>query len=208
MKLSETNINEFINSLGSSSPVPGGGGSCALSGAQGVALITMVANLTVGKPKFSQYEELNQFAIEEGNKLCMQLVDLVDKDAEAFGGLAKAYKLPRESDKDRLARNKAIAEATLKATESPFEMMEIALKALYLCKSLIGKSNKNVSSDLGVSALSLLSCIKGAWLNVLINLPGIENAADAEYYRAKGNEILDAAESEAEFIYTAVKEML
>jgi formiminotetrahydrofolate cyclodeaminase len=201
-------LNEFIEELGSASPAPGGGSAAALVGAQGTALITMVANLTVGKPRYAEYEDLNQAALNEGSRLCSRLVSLVDRDAEAFNKLSAAYKLPKAAEDEKEARSKAIAQATLSATETPFEMMEISLKALYLCKSLLGKSNENASSDLGVSALCLLTCINGAWLNVLINLPGIENEISAEHFKTKGNKIINDAQSEADYIYNSIKNMI
>ena len=208
MMLSKKPVSEFISILGSEAPVPGGGSTSALSGALGVALIAMVANLTVGKQKYSECEELNQFALEESKKLCVELITLIDRDAEAYSKVADAYKLPKGTAKEKTARNAAIAEATLGATEAPFEIMQAALKALYLCKSLVGKSNENAASDLGVSALNLFSCINGAWLNVLINLGGIENATTAEYFKSKGQEIVETAKKEAEYIYDAVKDLM
>ena len=208
MMLSKKTISEFISILGSETPVPGGGSASALSGALGVALIAMVANLTVGRQKYSECEELNRFALEESNKLCAELIALIDRDAEAYGKLAEAYKLPRGTAKEKTARNAAIAETTLGATEAPFETMQAALKALYLCKSLVGKSNENAASDLGVSALNLLSCINGAWLNVLINLSGVENATTAEFFKTKGQEIVDTAKKEAEYIYDTVRDLM
>ena len=207
MQLSKKTISDYIELLGSSAPAPGGGAASALNGAQGAALIVMVSELTVGKPKYAECEELNQFAIEEGKKLYTQLTNLIDSDAEAFSKLADAYKLPRDTAEEKSARNTAIAEATLGATETPFEMMEVALRALHLCKSLIGKSNENVASDLGISALNLMACINGAWLNVLINLSGIESASTAEYFKTKGQDIVDTASSESEYIYNSIKDM-
>ena len=208
MSIAEMKIKDYIERLGSDAPAPGGGSASALCGAQGVALITMVANLTVGKPKFAEFEELNQNAVKEGDKLCSLLVNLIDKDTEAFNKLSDAYKLPKEKDEEKAARSTAIAKATLGATEPPFEMMEAALEALALCKSLIGKSNANAASDLGVSALNLLSCVKGAWLNVLINLGGIKDAEKAERFKTEGQRIVNAAGKEADYIYEAIKDMM
>jgi formiminotetrahydrofolate cyclodeaminase len=165
----------------------------------------MVANLTVGKPKFAEFEELNQSAIVEGNILRATLVDLIDRDTEAYGKLSAAFKLPRETDEDKAFRSATIAAATIGATETPFEMMEVAFKALILCRSLIGKSNANAASDLGVSALNLLACVKGAWLNVLINLNGIKDVAKAEHFKIRGQELVDLSQKEADYIYEIVK---
>ena len=207
MQLSTMKINEYIDLLGSSAPAPGGGSASALSGAQGAALITMVANLTIGKPKYAEFEELNQSVLKEGDALRNKLVELIDKDTEAFNKVSAAYKLPKETDDDKKARSAAIADATLTATEVPFETLEASAKALALCKSLIGKSNPNVASDLGVSALNLIDCAKGAWLNVLINLGGVKDAAKSEYFKTEGQKIVAAAQKEADEIYEAVKGM-
>jgi len=200
-------INEYIELLGSSAPAPGGGSASALSGAQGAALITMVANLTIGKAKYAEFEEFNQKAAKEGAELQSKLVELIDKDTEAFNKVSAAFKLPKETDDDKKARSAAIAAATLTATEAPFETLEVASKALTLCKSLIGKSNPNVASDLGVSALNLISCAKGAWLNVLINLGGVKDVQKAEHFKTEGQKLVDAAQKEADEIYTAIVEM-
>jgi formiminotetrahydrofolate cyclodeaminase len=225
MQLSTMAINDYIKQLGSEAPVPGGGSASALGGAIGVSLIQMVANLTIGKAKYANYEELNLFALEEGGKICTELLSLIDKDAEAYSRLSAAYKLPRATDEEKVIRNSANIDATLDAIKAPFEIMEASLKALNLCKSLVGKSNHNVSSDLGVSALNLLACINGAWLNVLINLSGLKNTtgvhigpdigADAGvhtgaalFYRTRGQEIADTGKKEADYIYETVKALL
>ena len=208
MQPTTTTIKEFIEQLGSDSPAPGGGSACALSGALGVSLITMVANLTIGKPQYAEFEELNQLAIIEGNRISTELLDLVEKDSVAYLNLLEAYKLPRDTAEEREIRSAKVLEATIIATKTPLSIMEASLKALFLCKSLVGKSNANASSDLGVSAQKLLASINGAWLNVLINLGGIKNTDRVLFYQHKGQEIVDTAKVEAEFIYDSVKDSL
>jgi len=201
-------INEYIDLLGSNAPAPGGGSASALSGAQGAALAAMAANLTVGKAKYAEFEELNQKASKEGLEFQNKMLKLIDDDTESFNKVSAAFKLPKETDEEKKARSKAIADATLCATETPFETLEVSVKALALCKSLVGKSNPNVASDLGVSALNLLSCAKGAWLNVLINLSGIKDAQKAEHFKVEGQKLVDMAQKEADEIYAAIVAMM
>jgi formiminotetrahydrofolate cyclodeaminase len=133
---------------------------------------------------------------------------LVDKDAEAYSTLISAYRLPRSTEDEINTRYRAIEEATIGAIKTPLEIMENSLEAIYLCKSLVDKSNVNASSDLGVCALNLSASINGAWLNVLINLRSIKNAEVALIYQKRGQELVDIAKVEAEFIYNTVKSSL
>ena len=208
MLISTMMIGEYIELLGSDAPAPGGGSASALCGAQGAALITMVAGLTIGKPKYAEFDKLNQNAINEGDGLCRRLTELIDRDTEAFNELSAAFKLPRETEVEKAKRSAAIAEATLGATEAPFEMMELALKAISLCKAMTGKSNPNTASDLGVAALNLLSCVKGAWLNVLINLSGVKDAEKVKHFKTEGQRIIDTAQKEADHIFESIKDMI
>ena len=88
-------IEEYLERLGSGSPTPGGGAAAALTSAQGAALIMMVANHTIGKPKYAEFEELNTFILEEAKELLEKLEAGMDRDAKAFGRVSDAYALPR-----------------------------------------------------------------------------------------------------------------
>ena len=88
-------IEEYIERLGSGSPTPGGGAAAALTSAQGAALIMMVANHTIGKPKYAEFEELNKDILAEARELADRLMDGIDRDAEEFGKVSAAYALPR-----------------------------------------------------------------------------------------------------------------
>ena len=88
-------IEEYIERLGSGSPTPGGGAAAALTSAQGAALIMMVANHTIGKPKYAEFEELNKDILAEAKELADRLMDGIDRDAEEFGKVSAAYALPR-----------------------------------------------------------------------------------------------------------------
>lgn len=204
MELAKMTIEEYIQQLGSSAPAPGGGSASALCGAQGAALVTMVAYLTVGKAKYADYQEVCQQAIEKGEALRQALVAAIDKDTQAFNLVSAAFKLPKETDEEKAARKQAIADATLTATQVPFETLSLAREALDVCATLVGKSNPNAASDLGVSALNLLSCAKGAWLNILINLGGVKDEEKAAFFRAKGEQLVAECEELSNRIYSQV----
>ncbi len=208
MKLTEMTVNAYMDLLNSDAPAPGGGSASALCGAQGAALVSMVAGLTVGKKKYADDWQLCSDVAKKASDLKSEFIVQVDKDTEAFNLVSAAFKLPKETDEEKAARSDAIAAATLVATKVPFETMELTLKALALTKSLIGHSNTNAASDLGVSALNLISCMKGAWLNVLINLGGLKDQAEADKFRALGKEMVAEAQREADEIYEATLDIL
>ena len=143
MKIAEMKINEYLDILKSEAPAPGGGSVSALSAAQGVGLVSMVAELTIGRPKYAEYEALCKEVEEEAWQLHEKLVTYIDKDTEAFSMVSKAYKMPKESEAEKAARSKAIADATLVATQVPFDTLQLCAEGLRLTEKLVGKSNPN-----------------------------------------------------------------
>ena len=204
MKLTKMDITAFCELLGSDAPAPGGGSAAALSGALGVALTTMVAALTTGKEKYAEHEALMQEILAEGEKLRHQLVDVIDRDTEAFNGVSAVFSMPRDTDEQKEARKQAMQAALKACTLTPFEMMESSYATLLLTEKALGKSNTNAVSDLGVAALSLKAALQGAWLNILINIGGIRDEAFVNEYRTKGEEILAKALPLADKIYEDV----
>lgn len=204
MKLVDMQVKDYLDLLKSDAPAPGGGSVSALAGAQGVGLFMMVADLTLGKEKYADYQEICSEAKEKGAALYAELVESIDKDTEAFNLIAAAFKMPKETDEDKAARRKAIADGTLVATEVPFRTMQLGYEGLMIAKTMIGKSNPNAASDLGVAILNLTGCIKGAWLNVMINLPGVKDEEKAAYYAAEGKKMYDEADAIASGLYEEV----
>ena len=204
MKLADMTLSSYLELLGSDAPAPGGGSVSALCGAQGAALVAMVAGLTVGKKKYAQEWELCGEVLKKASKLKDGLLSQVDKDTQAFNLVSAAFKLPKESEE----RKKEIADAPLGATEVPFQTMKLCLEGLKLAKDLVGHSNTSAASDLGVAALNFIAAIKGAWLNVLINLCGIEDKKTAEDFKSEGEKTVAVAQAEADEIYLATLAIL
>ncbi|WP_027400357.1 cyclodeaminase/cyclohydrolase family protein [Anaerovorax odorimutans] len=204
MKLADLNIRKYNELLASSEPAPGGGAASALAGAQGIALSLMVINLTIGKEKYKEFEPLCLDVKIKAEKLLEDLILGIDKDKDAFNLLSSAYKMPKDTIKEKVLRSNAIIKTTIGATEVPLEAMQQGLEGLKLTYKLIGKSNKSAVSDLGVAALNLLSCVKGAWLNVLINIPSIKDLNMAEDFKKRGQAIYTESEKLCEEIYNKV----
>ena len=207
MKLVDMKVSEYLEVLKSNAPAPGGGSASALAAAQGISLVAMVADLTIGREKYAEYEKVCIEARDEALELYGKLSAAVDKDTEAFNLVSDAFKLPKGSDEEKVARSKAIAEATLTATEVPFETLMLCAEGLKIAEKIVGKSNPNAASDLGVAALNLLTGLKGAWLNVLINLPGVKDEAKKEEFMTGRKRIIEG-EATAARIYAEVSAML
>ena len=203
MKLVDMTVKDYLDLLKSDAPAPGGGSVSALSAAQGVGLVAMVADLTIGREKYAEYEEVCKAAKEEALKLYSELVAGIDKDTEAFNKVSAAYKLPKNTDEEKTARSAAIREANVGATEVPFETVKLCLAGLKVTETMVGKSNPNAASDLGVAALNLMAGIRGAWLNVKINLPGIKDEALKAKFET-GAQMVDEAYVLANRIYEEV----
>ena len=203
MKLVDMTVRDYLDLLKSDAPAPGGGSVSALSAAQGVGLVAMVADLTIGREKYAEYEQVCKEAKEEALKLYEALVAAIDEDTEAFNKVSAAYKMPKDTDDQKAARSAAIRKANVGATQVPYETIKLCLAGLKVTETMVGKSNPNAASDLGVAALNLMAGIRGAWLNVKINLPGIKDeAAKAQF--EKGAEMVDEAYVLASRIYEEV----
>ena len=203
MKLVDMTVKDYLDLLKSDAPAPGGGSVSALSAAQGVGLVAMVADLTIGREKYAEYQDVCQSAKAGALKLYAEFVEGIDKDTEAFNKVSAAYKLPKDTDEQKAARSAAIREANIGATEVPFETVKLCLEGLKVTETMVGKSNPNAASDLGVAALNLLSGIRGAWLNVKINLPGIKDEALKAKF-VTGAQMVDEAYVLANRIYEEV----
>lgn len=208
MKLIELKMNEYLDVLLSDAPAPGGGSVSALAGAQGAALLSMVCDLTTAKEKFADDHELCREIRQRAGELYEALAKAIDEDTEAFNLVAAAFKMPKETDEEKAARKQAIADGTLEATKVPFRVMEMASEGLALAEKLQGHYNSNCDSDYGVGVLNFMTCMRGAWLNVKINLPGVKDEALAAEYKEKGEKMLADGEVIARRICGEIEEGL
>ena len=185
---------DFLNELASSAPTPGGGTAAALNGAIGTSLFTMVAKLTIGKKGYEEFEEELTEVRDRLLPVREQFMNLMDEDAESFKKVMQAYKLPKMTEADKQERARAISEALKLAAETPFRTLSLAAETLRQGRLVVEQGNKNSISDAGVATMNLDACFRGARLNVLINLAGIQD----EKYVAEKKEALDELASEVE----------
>ncbi len=186
----ENTINEFLTKLGSSSATPGGGSASALTGAIGVSLGKMVAELTVGKEKYKNHEDLNKTAIKKLNHFNSELLNLANADIDGYNKVMDAYRLPKMTEQEVKNRNIEIQESLKNCTIIPSEVMVVALNALEIVINLLGKSNQNAHSDLLVAISNLNTAITGAKFSVETNLKNIDDSLFVEKYDVLTKSIL------------------
>lgn len=162
-------LNAFADETASESPAPGGGSISAYCGTLGIALATMVANLSASKKGWeTRWKEFSDWA-DKGQTLQKQLLACVDEDTVAFNKIMDAFKLPKSSDEEKAVRSKAIAEATRYAIEVPYKVMKLSLQSMEIIQAMAETGNPNSVSDAGVGALCARTAVLGAGLNVRIN---------------------------------------
>ena len=184
--LKDLSLKDFMDETASESPAPGGGSVSAYMGAMGIALGTMVANLSGHKRGWDdKWEEFSDWA-DKGKELQNKLLRLVDEDTAAYNKLLGAYGLPKKTDAEKLIRKDAVDNATRTAILVPFSVMETAVKGFDLIQAMVLNGNPNSLSDAGVGALALRACIKGAFMNVRINISGLEDKKFTDQFIEKG----------------------
>ena len=199
-KLRSMTLTGFMNEAASESVAPGGGSVSAYVGSLGIALGTMVANISGHKRGWDhRWKEFSEWA-EKGKEIQNRLLRFVDEDTEAFNMILEAIGLPKKTDEEKKARKDAIAAATKHATLVPFRVMETALPGFSLIREMVQKGNPNSVTDAAVGALALRSCIRGAYLNVRINSVGLDDKEFVNDIIARGKAIEDQAISEEESI--------
>lgn len=205
MELRKLTVEGFIDETASSSPAPGGGSIAALNAASSAALITMVANLTLGKEKYAAVEgDMKEVAAKAG-ALKDDFLALIDEDSNAFNKIMAAFKLPKDTDEAKKARSAAIQEATKGAALVPFKVGQKANELFALAEEIITKGNQNAITDGAVAAMNARAAVRGAFLNVKINLGSIKDGLFVEDLQKKMAEIENEVDAREQALLGKVK---
>ncbi|MCH3913771.1 MAG: cyclodeaminase/cyclohydrolase family protein [Acidaminococcaceae bacterium] len=208
MQLTEMTTQQFIDLLASAAPAPGGGSAAALAGAQGCALGAMVCALSIGKTKYAEFETLDKEVQTKLLALKDSFLTAMDEDTETFGVMTDVFAMPKNTEEEKAARRAAMQDALKVCTKIPFAMLSYCVEALKNIEAIVGKSNQSAASDLGVAAVSLSTAVRGAWLNVLINIGGIKDSEFVQDKKDQGVALVAEAEKLAENIYKDIAEAL
>ncbi len=206
--IKDQTIETFLQQLASASATPGGGSAAAIMGSMGAALVSMVANLTIGKDKYKAVEADMQALLEEAEALRICLLDAVRADVEAFDQVMAAYRLPKNTEEEKTLRSKEIQEALKTATDVPLECVRLSAAVIDLSRTAMEKGNRNVISDAGVAVLAAHAALKSSALNVYVNLNAIQDTTFTKQRREELEKLIAGKDEEVEKIYQQVKHQL
>ena len=173
--LTELTVKGLLAETAGDAPVPGGGSISALNGAIATALAEMVANLTIGKKKYADVQDEMAEIAKSAAALQKELVLDVDRDSEAYDGVAQAFKLPKETEEEKAIRSAAIQENTKKAALVPMEVARRASALLPAIEAVVARGNQNAVTDGCVAMMCARVAVVGALFNVRINLTSIKD---------------------------------
>ncbi len=189
-RLVDLTLRAFSDDLASNAPVPGGGSAAAYAGAMGAALAAMVARIAVKK---SDDESLRDY-IGEVDNLRADFVRLVDDDSAAYARVAEAMKLPRATDDEKKIRTERVQAALLAASRVPLEVAKTSRRLLDACERGLEKAPPAAVSDVGVGALMADAALRGAAMNVMINLSSLKDRAQVKALSEDLDRAIEGAE--------------
>ena len=197
-------LEAFLDQLASKAPTPGGGSASALAGALGAALVSMVGQLTLGKPAAANIEADLTAMVGQAEALRQRLTSLIDADARAFDHVTQAMRMPRDTDQASAKRMDVLQDALKAAAVVPLQIGSACREVMALAQEAAAKGNPNVLSDAGVAMLVAESALRSAALNVFINLKWIRDEAFVAKHRAQVEQLLEGAPEIREELYTTI----
>ena len=204
MSFSDKSCSEFVEVLASKAPVPGGGGASAMVGALATALGNMVGSLTVGKKKYAAVEEKMRALKDRCDRLQKDFLHLVERDAEVFEPLARAYSMPKNTEEEKAEKARVMEIVLRDACSVPMEIMEKCCDAIDIIAVFAEKGSVIAISDAGVGAAFAKAALKGASLNVYINTKSMADRALAAELNAKCDRMLEEYTGKADAIFDSV----
>lgn len=204
MNFSELTCEGFIEVLASKEPVPGGGGASALVGAVGTALGNMVGNLTVGKKKYADVQEEIAALKLKADALQSEFLTLMQRDAEVFEPLSRAYGMPKDTAEEQAEKAKVMAEALEQCCSVPLDIMRACCKAIDLHGEFAAKGTAIAISDVGCGVICCKAALQAASLNVFINTKSMADRELAEQNNREANNMLNLYTARADEIFDDV----
>jgi len=186
---SSSTLEQFGDSLAAATPTPGGGSAAALGGSLAAALVEMVCGLTLGKEAYRAHEPALQVMRDRAATLRRELLAMVDRDALAYDAVMAAIRMPKASDAEKAARKEALGRANMTATEIPLAAAECCAALMGLARDLVSRGNRNALSDIGTAAVLAEAGLRGALMNVRINLGGFPDPVKAAAIRDRARDL-------------------
>jgi formiminotetrahydrofolate cyclodeaminase len=204
MEIEEKSVGTLLEDLAGSSATPGGGSAAALAGAMGAALLSMVCNLSIGRDRFAQVEDELRAVLDESEALRSRLASLASADTQAYDQVMAAYRMPKGTQEEQATRQAAIQAALKQATQVPLETATACAAVVKLVAGVIAKINPNALSDAGAAVLLAEAGLRGAQLNVAINLVSIRSPDFVQEKQQELDRVLAGTDQEKERVVAYV----
>ncbi|MGR3296425.1 MAG: cyclodeaminase/cyclohydrolase family protein [Candidatus Bathyanammoxibius sp.] len=188
-------LEKYLNDAASGNPTPGGGSVSALAGALGSTMANMSINMTVGREKFKEVEDLLQTKGKQFEQARTELLELVHKDMEAYQAVMDSYKLPKSNDEEKKRRTDALQVAMKGAMDVPLRLLKRSLAMLEDLAKIVDKVNPNLIGDIAVAAVLSQAALRGGRINVQANLLYIKDEGLNNTTRAELGQSVDRADA-------------
>ncbi len=207
-QLKHMTVKRFVDLLSSNAPAPGGGSVAALNAALGAALSAMVANLTFENKEYAAVKEEMEKCGRDSQALKVKALQLIDEDTEAFTRWMQALRMPKKSEEDKKKRDRAVQQAVLDAIEIPHATLKLCADILKLAEYVMKKGNQNALSDAAVAVRQTQAAAWGAYYNVLINLPSLEDETTRTRISAEAKQHVSSIQNICEKLAKTAEETL
>jgi methenyltetrahydrofolate cyclohydrolase len=197
-------LQKYLDDLAARMPAPGGGSAAALSGAIGSALLGMVLNFTIDNDEYRDFEPQAKVMRDTVEGLRKKFTKLFDEDVNGYDLVSRAYKLPKDTDVDKIKRNRAVKEALRQATLTPLHVCQYSVEGLKLCPVLAKSANKKLICDVEVPVRLFEAAFYSAKVNVVMNIKSIE---DEEFNKDIAKQLIALEKELAKYKESAEKEI-
>jgi methenyltetrahydrofolate cyclohydrolase len=193
MAIEEQNLGAWLDALASDNPAPGGGAASAMCAALAAALVSMVARFTIGRKRYADVDEHARELLNSSEQTRSMLLQLAEADAEAYGMVALAYKLPKSTEEEAEQRENALQRALTQATEVPVMIAEVARQVVQMANLIAKIGNRTVLTDAGAASFMGMAAISAAGLNVQINLRELHDEIRGHALQKRLNAAMEGA---------------
>lgn len=201
-------MKNFIEDLGAKKSMPGGGSAAAYAASMGNSLAMMVANFTIGKKKYADYEDDMSRILSKAGEMADYVLSLVDKDIEAYLPLAACYKMPADTDLDKEKKSEEMEKCLIGAARVPMELMDVSAQILDLHEELLEKGSTMLVSDVGVGVEMVRLAAKSAYINIKINTKYMKDREYAQSIMDRYKDLLEVIVEKCDRIYSEVLKKL
>ena len=201
-------LNDFLDRLASNAPTPGGGAASALAAALGAGALAKVVAVSVGKPKFAAHDAELRAHLDHLETIRSRFIALAEEDERAFALYMAAFRLPRGTDEEKMARAVALQEGMRQAAAVPLRIMAACREVLDAAEEIARIGNPTAIGDCGAGAALAVAAMRVSLLNVTANISGLVDAAEAQGYRAQLHDLLDGVDARERRLLETIRRRL